>query len=518
MKSIEGFDFYVRTTPDAPFILSELGDFSHAQADARVNAILNGLSALGLKRTDHVGVVARNRWELLLLFLASLRGGPVFVPINNRLAPNEMVWILENAECTAFMAEEPFVEALTGKVPADIPAERIFSFDGAKDGWRDFAELYQGQPETDPGLPIHEDDTVLQIYTSGTTGLPKGVMLTEKNSQNFITGVLTASDLDIMPGDRLYSALPLFHVGGIVTVQWMMNRGASILLRRDFNPVEVEDLLATDVINRAVMVPAMIQACLMAGGDSERDFSTVKSISYGASPISSAVLKGAAQRYGCEFSQIYGMSETYAVGTMLSAADHKRALSNERPDLVAAAGRPLAGCTITIRDPEGNALPTGEVGEICIKSESVMKGYWRRDDATAESIKNGEMHTGDAGRMDEEGYVFIVDRIKDIIVSGGENVSSIEVEEVLMRHPAIAEAAVIGVPDPKWGEAIKAIIATAEEISDEDIIAYCREHLGGFKIPKSVDRIDALPRNGTGKVLKVKLREPYWEGVERRVS
>ncbi len=518
MKSIEGFDFYVRTTPDAAFICSELGDFSHAEADRRINAILNGLTALGLGRTDHVGVVARNRWELLLLFLASLRGGPVLVPINNRLAPAEMVWILENAECTAFMAEEPFVEALTGKVPADIADDRIFSFDGAKDGWRDFADLYQGQSEADPVLPIADDDTILQIYTSGTTGLPKGVMLTEKNSQNFITGVMTATDLDFMPGDRMYGALPLFHIGGIVTVQWAMSRGVTIFLRRDFNPVEVEEMLATDAINRAVMVPAMIQACLMVGGETKRDFSTVKSISYGASPISSAVLKGAAERYGCDFSQIYGMSETYAVGTMLSAADHRRALTNDRPDLVAAAGRPLAGCVITIRDPAGNALPSGEVGEICIRSDSVMKGYWRRDDATAESIKNGEMHTGDAGRMDEEGYVFIVDRIKDIIVSGGENVSSIEVEEVLMRHPAIAEAAVIGVPDPKWGEAIKAIIATSDEVSDEDIIAYCREHLGGFKIPKSVDRIEALPRNGTGKVLKVKLREPYWQGVERRVS
>ena len=518
MKSIEGFEAYVRSHGSQLLFDTELGQMSYAEADRRINAILHGFASLGLGRRDHVGVISRNRTEMALLILAALRGGPVIVPINNRLAPAEMLWILENADCAALCAEQPYVEALSGKLPDAIPADRRFSFDGAQEGWQSFASVYEGRPETDPGLAVADEDMILQIYTSGTTGLPKGVMLTEANSRSFLLSVLTTMDLAVMPGERTYSGLPLFHIGGIIAMQWMIQRGATLVMRRDFNPVEIEELMATGQLHRATMVPAMIQACLMVGGDSDRDFSALKSIGYGASPISSEVLKAAAARYQCDFSQIYGMSETYAVGCVLTAADHKRALSNDRPDLVAAAGRPAAGCVITIRDPEGNALPPGEVGEICIRAGGVMRGYWKREDATTESIVNGEMRTGDAGRVDEEGYVFIVDRIKDIIVSGGENVSSVEVEEVLMRHPSIAEAAVIGVPHPKWGEAIKAIVVAPADLDDEAIIAYCREHLGGFKVPKSVERIEALPRNGTGKVLKVKLREPYWEGVERRVS
>ncbi len=518
MKSFDSIEYFARTAPDRLFIDSELGQATYAQTAQRVNRILNGCKALGLGREDHIGVIARNRLEVALLFCAAMKGGPIFVPINNRLAPNEMIWILENADCAALFAEQPFIEALAGKVPEAIPADRRFSFDGAEEGWQSFADWEAAQSDAEVPNASQDDDELLQIYTSGTTGLPKGVMLTERNAQSFIYSLPTTFDIVLDPGDRLYTGLPLFHIGGIIVLHMVAMRGGTTVLRRDFNPVEVEEMMATGDICRAGMVPAMIQACLMVGGDTQRDFSGMKSITYGASPISSEVLKGAAARYDCDFGQVYGMSETYALSCGLTAADHRRALTNEGAHLVAAAGRPAAGTRITIRDEDGNEVPTGETGEICIASDGVMKGYWKRPDATAESIVNGEMRTGDAGRLDAEGYLYIVDRLKDIIVSGGENVSSVEVEEVLMRHPAIAEAAVIGVPDEKWGEAIKAIIPTSADVGDEEVIAYCREHLGGFKVPKSIDRIEALPRNGTGKVLKVKLREPYWEGIERRVG
>lgn len=518
MKSFDGFEYYTRTAPDRLLVDSELGKITYGQAAVQVNRLLNGFKALGLTREDHVGIIARNRIETVLLLLASQKGGPVFVPINNRLAPPEMAWILGNADCTALFAEQPYIEALAGQLPDDIPAARRFSFDGAEEGWLGFADWLDAQSDAEVPNTSKDDDELMQIYTSGTTGMPKGVMLTEKNAQYCCNTTGTTFDFMADPGDRLYLALPLFHVGGVFGVHLTFNRGATFVMRRDFNPVELEEMMATGDINRAGMVPAMIQACLMVGGDTQRDFSNFKSIVYGASPIGSEVLKAAAARYQCDFGQVYGMSETYGLSCCLTAADHRRALSNEGAHLIAAAGRPAAGTTITIRDEDGNAVPVGATGEICIASDGVMKGYWKRPDATEESIVNGEMRTGDAGRFDAEGYLYIVDRLKDIIVTGGENVSSVEVEEVLMRHPAIAEAAVVGVPDEKWGEAIKAIIPTNADVGDEEVIAYCREHLGGFKVPKSIDRIDALPRNGTGKVLKVKLREPYWEGIERRVG
>ncbi len=258
---------------------------------------------------------------------------------------------------------------------------------------------------------------------------------------------------------------------------------------------------------------------LGAFGEDWRNFDKLRMIVYGASPIAADVLRKALEVFRCDFAQGYGMTETTAALTFLSPADHRRALES-KPELLLSAGRPIPGTELRIVDDDGQPVPTGTVGEITARGDQLMRGYWNLSEATAEALRGGWMHTGDAGIMDEEGYIFIQDRVKDMIVSGGENIYPREIEDVLFQHPGLTDAAVIGVPDPKWGETVKAIVVKKEgqDVSAEDVLAFCRDKLGGYKQPRSVDFVTELPRNPSGKVLKKELREPYWKGHTRRVG
>ncbi|AXQ30527.1 fatty acid--CoA ligase [Solimonas sp. K1W22B-7] len=518
-RAFSAFDHHVQHAPSRALVDSELGSMGYAEAAERVRRLINGFRALGLGETDRVAVVSRNRTEVLLLILAALKGGPVIVPVNHRLAPSEMGWILEDSDCCAVIAEAEFASALVGRIPVRVaPAARLL-LGPAEEGWGSFESWLQAQGDEDRPPPADIGRAYLQVYTSGTTGRPKGVVLTEHNCLGQQFGLMAAVDLMPRPGESVYQALPLFHVGGIFASLWSVYRGASLLLRREFSPAVTEDLMACGNVAHAVLVPAMIRACLSACGGRRRDFDGLRSIIYGASPVTEDTLRAAAQRYGCDFVQIYGMTETHSVISVLDAEDHRRALDGERAQLLGSAGRPVAGAVLRIVDGDGMELGRGQVGEICVRAPQVMAGYWKRADATQEALREGFLFTGDAGYLDGSGYLHIVDRLKDIIVSGGENVASTEVEEVLLCFPQVADAAVIGVPDERWGEAVKAIVVCAgEELDEEQLMEHCRRHLGGFKVPRSISRVDAIPRNGAGKILKARLREPYWAGVSRRVS
>jgi len=305
-----------------------------------------------------------------------------------------------------------------------------------------------------------------------------------------------------------------------VTAFFAVYAGGALYVMADFTPADVVRALSEERIAMATLVPAMIQACLVMVPDvAERRYPSLRLISYGASPIAEPTLRRALEVFGCEFAQGYGMTELTAVATYLLPSDHRRALA-EKPELLLSAGRPVVGTELRIVDESDRDVPRGVVGEIVVRGAQQMRGYWRQDEATREALRDGWMHTGDAGLMDEEGYVYIQDRVKDMIVSGGENVYPREIEDVLFQHHAIADAAVIGVPDDRFGEAVKAVVvlrggATATEA---DIVEFCRDKLGGYKRPRSVDFVEALPRNPTGKVLKRALREKYWAGRARRVG
>ncbi len=357
-----------------------------------------------------------------------------------------------------------------------------------------------------------------QLYTSGTTGHPKGAVLTH----GAVSAQLHQLQLVVQgtPGERALIVAPLYHAAAAITAFSSVAGGGSLYIQEDFNPIEVVRALSEKRVTQATLVPAMIQACLVFVPDiAERDYSSLRRISYGASPIAEETLRRAVEVFKCEFAQGYGMTETTAVLSYLLPADHELALK-EKPELLLSAGRPLVGTELRVVDEDDKPLPNGTIGEIIGRGPQLMRGYWNLPDESAEALRGGWMHTGDAGVMDEEGYIYIQDRVKDMIVSGGENIYPRVIEDVLFKHPAIADAAVIGVPDKQWGETVKAIVVLRDEetATGEEVIEFCRDKLGGYERPRSVDFVKTLPRNPTGKVLKRELREPYWAGQKRRVA
>jgi fatty-acyl-CoA synthase len=359
------------------------------------------------------------------------------------------------------------------------------------------------------------------MYTSGTTGRPKGAVLTHGavTAQLAQVSVMFRAALSA-PELRTLIVAPLYHAAASVTAFNCVAWGGSLYIQADFNPFEVIRALSEERISLALLVPAMIQACLVMVPDvAERRYEHLKLIVYGASPIAEQVLRRAMELYRCDFAQGYGMTETTAVLTELLPADHQRAL-REEPRLLLSAGRAIPGTEVQIVDESDRPVPFGVIGEIIGRGPQLMSGYWNMPDASAEALRGGWMHTGDAATMDERGYIYIQDRVKDMIVSGGENVYPREVEEVLYQHSAIAEAAVIGVPDEKFGEAVKAIVVLKQgaNATADEIMEFCKGKLAGYKRPRSVDFVQSLPRNPSGKVLKKDLREPYWKGQKRRVS
>jgi long-chain acyl-CoA synthetase len=370
----------------------------------------------------------------------------------------------------------------------------------------------------DPGHVGQADDVSLQLYTSGTTGLPKGVMLANRNIATMIE--LAGSDaFDIDDTTVSLVAMPLFHIGGTGWALTAMSRGGTSVILRDMDPAELIRLVERERISHAFVVPAVLMLLLATPGIEKADLSSLDTIFYGASPIAEDVLIRCMDVIGCRFAQVYGMTETSGAIVRLDYEDHDPV--GDRRHLLRAAGKALPGVEIRIVDPDtGDDVGPGPVGEIWTRSAYNMLGYWQKPEETASAIVDGGwLRTGDAGYLDDEGYLFLHDRIKDMVVSGGENIYPAEVENILLGVPGVVDAAVIGVPDDSWGETVKAVVVRGPdtEVSADDVIAFCRQRLAHYKCPTSVDFVETLPRNPSGKILKRELREPYWVGRERRV-
>jgi len=321
------------------------------------------------------------------------------------------------------------------------------------------------------------------------------------------------------PGTAGIVCAPLFHIGGAGSLGAGIYNGQHTLLHRVFDPTQVVDDIERFPVTSIFMVPAMIMAVLQIPGIEQRDFSKLETIFYGASPISETVLRQAMEVFQCEFLQMYGMTETTGTVVSLSPEDHRRALAG-KPDLLRSCGRPAVGTQIKVMDTAGSEVATGEVGEIWVKADTNMLCYYNLPEATAANLTDGWVHTGDAGYLDQEGYLYLKDRIKDMVVSGGENIYPVEVENALAKHEAVADVAVIGVPDEKFGEALLAFVVTKPGMSltADQMIEFCRDKIAGFKIPRQLEIIDELPRNPSGKILKKVLRVPYWEGRSRDIG
>ena len=512
-------DYHAREHPGFDVAVQGTRRVTYREAVAEANRLANTFLATGLRAGDRVAILSKNSIEYLLLYYGAFKAGVVPVPLNYRLAPAEWTYIINDAQAKMLIAAGEYVNAADGIRCEFQTVEGLVAVNGEPPaGWVDFRRWVADQPETAPDQAIKEDDDVYQMYTSGTTGRPKGAVLTHRAVCANIAQFSPIYQGE--PGQRGLIVVPLYHATAALTAFFGASWGCCAYVHEDFNPSEVIRVLSEENITVVTLVPAMIQACLVAVPDvAQRRYDTLKWISYGASPIAEETLKRAIETFRCDFGQGYGMTEATCVIAYLGPEDHARAL-REKPELLLSAGRPLVGTEMRIVDENDVPVASGAVGEIVARGPQLMRGYWNMPDESAEALRGGWLHTGDAGIMDEEGYVYVQDRVKDMIVSGGENIYPRGIEDVLFQHPAVADAAVIGVPDEQWGETVKAIVVLRQgaTASEEEIIDFCRGKLGGFERPRSVDFIEALPRNPSGKVLKRDLREPYWAGRRRRVA
>jgi len=520
MRLYDILDYRAREQGEAAFAIQGDRRITYREAHAETHRLANALINAGLQTGDRMAILSKNSIEFMLLYFAAAKTGIVPVPLNYRLAPAEWAYILNDAGARILFAGNDYLHEIDAVRRELKTIERFIVIgESGQPGWDNYSDFTAGQPDTPPDRLVTPDDDLFQLYTSGTTGHPKGAVLTHRAVTTHLFQMGIAHN--IQPGERLLLVAPVFHVAALNAGAFpCLAAGGCLYIQEEFRPTEVVRVLSEEQIGLAILVPAMIQACLMAVPDvAQRHYKNLRLIHYGASPIAEATLRRAIETFKCEFSQGYGMTEMSAAIAILSWADHQCALQ-ENPGLLLAAGRPILGTAVQIVDTEDNPLPNGTIGQVLARGPQMMKGYWQQPEATTEALRGGWMHTGDAGILDDEGYLYIQDRVKDMVVSGGENVYPRIVEEVLFKHPAVAEAAVIGVPDEKWGETIKAVVVLRQGVmaTEEEIINFCRGKLGGFERPRSVDFVDTLPRTPSGKVLKRVLREPYWAGQSRRVA
>ena len=501
--------------PDQTAIVFEDREIPWRDLDVRSSQVAQGLHAEGIGVQDRIARIDKNGPDYFEIVFGAAKINAVLVDVNWRLAPPEMAQIINDAEAKLLIVGTEFLPHLE-KFRDQLATVKTIIVNGESAEYDTYEAWLGRQVAEDPGTDAGKEDVCLQLYTSGTTGLPKGVMLTNANLFSFIDEIpatwgFTSSSVSSV-------VMPTFHIAGSGWGLVGLAMGAKSVLMREVDPVAILDSIEKYGVTHAIYVPAVLQFLLMIPGVKERDFSTLELIAYGASPITEAVLKDAMATFGCKFVQVYGLTETTGAVVQLDAEDHDPV---NKPELLRAAGKPYPWVEMRIVDPATGAdAPEGDVGEVWLRGVQVMKGYWNKPEDTAKALDaDGWFKTGDAGYM-KYGYLFLHDRVKDMIVSGGENVYPAEVENALMGCEGIADVAVIGVPDEKWGEAVKALVVRAEgsSITPEEVIAYARERVAGFKVPKSVDFIDALPRNPSGKILKKDLRAPYWEGRERQIN
>jgi acyl-CoA synthetase (AMP-forming)/AMP-acid ligase II len=486
-----------------------------AELNERSSRIANKFLAEGVKPDGRIAYLAKNTDVFFEILFGAAKARAVLAPVNFRLAAPEVAYILGDSGAEILFVDA-FFRPLAEAAIAELPKKpKLIALDFKADGYADFEAWRASGDAKDPKLAAKSDDDVLQLYTSGTTGNPKGVQLTNGNFVGLFSLVAGVPGFNYEVGESVIDAMPQFHVAGTNIGLAALASGARAVVIKDLVPADVLRVLQEEKINHAFFVPAVILMLMQAPEMEGADLSALRGLTYGASPIAEDLLVRAKARFGCSFTQLYGMTETTGAGTQLPDHAHAPGAKTLR-----SCGISWPGCEVKIVDDNMKEVAFGEVGEVVIKGPIIMKGYWNNPKATADSIRDGWMRTGDAAYQTDDGFFYIHDRLKDMIVTGGENVYPAEVENAIFGHPDITDVAVIGVPDEKWGEAVKAIVVLKPgvEKNSASIIAWARERIANYKTPKSVDFIDVIPRNPSGKILRRELRKPYWEGRTRMVS
>ena len=508
-----------RNFPNKTGIVSNGKKFTWSETDKRSNSIANALLKLGLKKQEGVGILAQNGNEWVETAFAVAKAGLRLVPLNMAFVGRELSYIINNAKIKTL-----FVENSKASLINDIrfelkDVEHIVGI-GEKHGFfLDYEEMIKSNSAKDPEVHVSPDDIFLLPYTSGTTGQAKGAMLTHAN--NIAEALCASLEFRLLPHYTALTALPLYFIGG-----WggsalpALIRGCTHIFM-SFEPEQLLKTIQNEKVNYTLLVPTMINMITNHPDVAKYDYSSLKVIPFAGSPLPVQFWIKAAKTFGNIFQSIYGLTEVCATITVLQPEEVHPEGDEKQQQRLASIGKPMIGSSARVVDEDMNDVKPGsdQVGEIVLRGNTVMKGYWKDPETTKETFRGGWLHTGDLARVDEDGNIYITDRQKDMIISGGKNVYPREIEEVLYKHPAVLDACVIGIPDDKWGETVKAVVVLREghSTTSEEIIEFCKQNLASYKKPTSVDMVQALPRTSSGKILKRALREQYWKGRDSKL-
>lgn len=507
------------TFPDNLAIAYGAQELSYKEANERINKLANALNELGIKKGDHVALIQYNTPSFLETVFACFKAGIAIVPINHRLHPAEVSYIIDNSEAVAIFLSEEFKEDIQSRRSETPKIKHYVCMSNPPPEMMNYEDLLKGKSSQYEEVEVTRDDVAWIFYTSGTTGRPKGAMLTHGNLLAMTMNYY--ADLSPLgPDDAILHGAPLSHGSGLYALPNIAKAAANVILEsKSFEAKAVCETIEKRKITNMFMAPTMIKILITSPDIGKYDLSSLHTVTYGGAPMYVEDLKEAVQKMGQIFVQIYGQAECPMTISYLRKEEHLVEGTEKQMRRLSSAGITRTDIEIKIVDEGDNIVAPGVMGEIACRGEEVMKGYWEKPEATAESLKGGWLHTGDLGLVEQDGYLYIMDRAKDMIISGGENIYSREVEDVILEYPAVHEVAVIGVPDDYWGEAVKAVVVLKGGIkaTDAEIIDFCKNNMSSYKKPKTIEFIDSLPKNSYGKVLKTELREKYWKDRDRKV-